>query len=166
MTPLLISAMVFLTVAALVGVLAFVFRDGTPQTATRLDLLVGKRSREADKAQDILRKQAFEGDKKNLMESLTPKFFSPTKMFEQADCHIKPSTLFGIGLVLALLGATATLLLKVPIYLAPFNGLLLFSLPWAWLWNKRRAPPSCPTPWSWSHGRCEPVIVSVPACTS
>lgn len=139
MTPLLISALVFLTVAALVGVLAFVFRDGTPQTATRLDLLVGKRSREADKAQDILRKQAFEGDKKNLLESLTPKFFSPTKMFEQADCHIKPSTLFGIGLVLALLGATATLLLRLPIYLAPFNGLLLFSLPWAWLWNKRRA---------------------------
>jgi tight adherence protein B len=139
MTPLLISAMVFMAVAALVGVLAFVFRDNTPQTATRLDLLVGKRTRDQEKSQDILRKQAFEGDKKNLLEWLTPKFLTPTKLFEQADCHIKPSTLSGIGLVLALIGATATVLLKVPIYLAPFNGLLLFSLPWVWLWNKRRS---------------------------
>lgn len=138
MTPLLISAMVFLTVAALVGMLAFVFRDSTPQTAMRLDLLVGKRSRDADKAQDILRKQAFEGDKKNLLEAITPRFLTPQKMFEQADCHIKPSTLFGIGLLLAALGATATVLAKLPIYLAPFNGLLMFSLPWIWLWNKRR----------------------------
>ena len=138
MTPLVISAMVFLAVAALVGVLAFVFRDNTPQTAARLDLLVGKRSREGEKSQDILRKQAFESDKKNFLESITPQFLTPTKLFEQADCHIKPSTLFGIGLVLAAIGATITVLLKVPIFLAPFNGLLMFSLPWIWLWNKRR----------------------------
>jgi tight adherence protein B len=139
MTPLLISAMVFIAVAALVGVFAFVLRDNTPQTALRLDLLVGKRTREQEKTQDILRKQAFEGDKKNFLEIITPKFLSPQKMFEQADCHIKPSTLFGIGLLLALLGATASVLVKVPLYLAPFNGLMMFSLPWLWLWNKRRA---------------------------
>src|SRR6478736_6728685 len=126
MTPLLISAMVFMAVAALVGVLAFVFRDNTPQTATRLDMLVGKRSRDSDKSQDILRKQAFEGDKKNFLETITPKFLTPKKMFEQADCHIKPSTLFGIGLLLALIGATVSVLIKVPIYFAPFNGLLMF----------------------------------------
>jgi tight adherence protein B len=119
-------------------VLAFVFRDSTPQAATRLDLLVGKRSREADKVQDILRKQAFEGDKKNFLESITPKFLTPQKMFEQADCHIKPSTLFGIGLLLGLLGATAGVLAKAPLYLAPANALVMFSLPWIWLWNKRR----------------------------
>src|SRR6516164_2491831 len=116
MSPLLISAMVFLAVAALVGVLAFVFRDNTPQTATRLDLLVGKRTRDQEKAQDILRKQAFEGDKKNFLEMVTPKFLSPQKLFEQADCHIKPSTLFGIGALLAVLGVTASVLLKVPLY--------------------------------------------------
>jgi len=138
MTPLLISAMVFLAVAALVGVLSFVFRDNTPQTATRLDLLVGKRSREAEKTQDILRKQAFEGDKKNLLEAITPRFLTLEKLFEQADCHIKPSTLFGIGLLLGLLGATFGVLAKAPLYLAPVNALVMFSLPWIWLWNKRR----------------------------
>jgi tight adherence protein B len=138
MTPLMISALVFLAVAALVGVAAVAFRESTPQTAARLDLLVGRRSREAEKAQDILRKQAFESDKKNFLETITPKFLTPQKLFEQADCHIKPSTLFGIGLLLALLGATAGILLKAPLYLAPFNALLMFSLPWIWLWNKRR----------------------------
>jgi tight adherence protein B len=138
MTPLMISALVFLAVAALVGVAAVAFRESTPQTAARLDLLVGRRSREAEKAQDILRKQAFESDKKNFLETITPKFLTPQKLFEQADCHIKPSTLFGIGLLLALLGATAGILLKAPLYLVPFNALLMFSLPWIWLWNKRR----------------------------
>ncbi len=138
MTPLLISAMVFLAVAALVGVLSFVFRDNTPQTATRLDLLVGKRSRDAEKTQDILRKQAFEGDKKNLLEAITPKFLTLDKLFEQADCHIKPSTLFGIGLLFGLVGATLSVLMKAPLWLAPLNALVVFSLPWIWLWNKRR----------------------------
>ena len=55
MTPLVISFFAFLTVASLVGVLAFVFRDQTPQAATRLDLLVGKRRREDDTKADILR---------------------------------------------------------------------------------------------------------------
>jgi tight adherence protein B len=130
--------MVFIAVAALVGVLAFVFRDNTPETATRLDLLVGKRTRDQDKAADILRKQAFESDKKNFLENITPQFLTPQKLFEQADCHIKPSTLFGIGLLLAAIGTTLTLLLKVPVYMVPFNGLVMFALPWVWLWNKRR----------------------------
>jgi tight adherence protein B len=138
MSPLLISAVVFVMVVAVVGVLAFVVRDKTPQTAMRLDMLVGKRTREQEKAQDILRKQAFEGDKKNFLEAITPKLLSLQKLFEQADCHIKPSTLVGIGLLLGVMGATASVLLKMPIYLAPFNGLLMFSVPWVWLWNKRR----------------------------
>ena len=138
MMTMMISAMVFVAVAALVGLLAFVFRDNSQQTATRLDLLVGKRSRDGEQAQDILRKAAFEGDKKNFLEAITPKFLTPQKMYEQADCHIKPSTLFGIGLLLAVGGATMSILLKVPIYFAPLNGLLMFSLPWVWLWNKRR----------------------------
>jgi tight adherence protein B len=138
MTPLMISALVFLAVAALVGTLAVVFRDSTPQTVARLDLLVGKRSREADKTQDILRKQAFESDKKNLLESITPKFLTPQKWFEQADCHYKPSALFGVGLLAGVIVATGTVLLKAPVFLAPINGLVALSGPWIWLWNKRR----------------------------
>jgi tight adherence protein B len=130
--------MVFVGVAAMVGTLAFVFRDKGPQTATRLDLLVGKRRREDDQAADILRKTAFENDKKSLLGMLTPTFLSPQKLFEQADCHIKPSTLFGIGVLLGVLGATVTVLMRFSIFLAPLNGLVMFVLPFLWLYNKRR----------------------------
>jgi tight adherence protein B len=139
LTPTIISMLVFLGVTAVIGLLAFVFRDQGPQTSTRLDLLIGKRSRQEQQATDILRKTAFENDKRSLLEALTPKFLSPKKMFEQADCHIKPSTLTGIGLVLGAFGATVTMLAKLPLWLAPINGLLLMTLPFIWLYLKRAA---------------------------
>src|SRR5688572_5964636 len=96
LSPAMISMMAFLAVSGIIGVLAFVLRDTTPRTATRLDMLVGKRRRDDDQA-EILKQSAFENDKRSFMEMLTPKFFSPKKIFEQADCHIPPSTLFGVG---------------------------------------------------------------------
>src|SRR5262245_76326 len=137
LNPMVISAMAFLAVFGLVGLLAFMLRDSTPRTATRLDMLVGKRRRDDDQA-DILKQAAFENDRKSILDFLTPKFLSPRKMFEQADCHIPPSTLFGIGVLLAVVGATATLLAKVPWWFAPISALILFTIPWLWLWNKRR----------------------------
>jgi len=137
MTPMIIAMMVFVSVTAVIGLLAFRFRDQGAQTATRLDLLIGKRTRQQDQANDILRKSAFEGDKKSLLQTLTPRFLSPQKLFEQADCHIKPGTLFGIGLLLAAMGATVTILLKLPLWLAPLNGLIMFLLPLLWLYLKR-----------------------------
>jgi tight adherence protein B len=134
--PTVISLMVFLAVAGLVTALAFMFRDGTPRTATRLDLLVGKRRRDDDQA-NILR-QEFDGDKKNLLQWLTPNFLSPKKVFEQADCHIPPSTLTGVGMLLAVAGATLTVLAKAPLWFAPLTAMMMFTLPWLWLWNKRR----------------------------
>jgi tight adherence protein B len=139
MSGFLLPVLVFLCVSALIGVLAFVFRAETPKAATRLDLLVGKRRKEDDQAADILRKTAFENDKKSLLEMLTPSFLTPQKLFEQADCHIKPSTLMGIGMLLASVGVTVSWLAKVPWFFLPFSALIMFLLPLGWLWNKRRA---------------------------
>ena len=135
---LLVPMLAAVSVAALIGVLAFVFRDNGPKTATRLDMLIGKRRREDDPSQDILRRSAFENDKKSFMELITPKFLSPQKYFEQADCHIKPSTLFGIGLMLAVAGGTMAYLAKAPLIMVPVAALTLLCLPLLWLWNKRR----------------------------
>lgn len=139
LTPTVVSVIAFLTVTGLVGLLAFVFRDTAPKTATRLELLVGKRRREDDEKADILRKAAFDGDKKTFFEAMMPRFISLKKLFEQADCHIKPATLIGIGIVLACAAASASLLLGLPYWLVPVNGLLLFFVPWMWLLNKRSA---------------------------
>src|SRR4051794_37668830 len=136
---LLVPGVVFLSVCVVVGVLAFVFRSETPKAATRLDLLVGKRRKDDDPQADILRKSAFEGDKKSLMEMLTPKFMSPQKLFEQADCHIKPATLTGIGIGLTLASMTIGFFMGAPLILLPINGVFMFSLPWIWLiWKRSR----------------------------
>src|SRR5689334_16246793 len=117
MTPLMISVLAFAGVSGLVGLVALMLRDNNPKTENRLDMLVGKR-RKDDAQTEILRKTAFENDKKSLLELLTPNFPSLQKYFEQADCHIKPSTLTGIGLLLALVGMTASTLAQIPWYLA------------------------------------------------
>jgi tight adherence protein B len=137
MSPLLISVMAFVGVAALVGVLAFMFGGDSSKMVDRLDTLTG-RKRKADEGTNILKKTALEGDKKSLLEMLTPNFPSLSKLIVQADCHIRASTLFGIGLGLAVLGATASWLAGVKIYLAPLLGLVMLAVPFAWLLNKRR----------------------------
>src|SRR5215471_426166 len=139
MTPMLISLLAFVAVAAVVGALAFMFRGNSGSTSERLDILVGKRRKEDAAQADILRKKAFEGDKKSLLAAITPNMPSLEKFFEQAECHIRPSTLMGIGLALAVVGATLSTMAKVPIFLAPLAGIVLFMIPWVWLWNKRRA---------------------------
>ncbi len=137
-TTMLISGLAFVAVIAVVGLLSFVLRDSGPKTSARLDTLVGKRRGGASEP-DILRKTAFETDKKSLLELITPKMFSLNKFFEQADCHIKPNTLLGIGLLLGLLGVSGSWLARVPWFFIPLSGIILFLVPLAWVWNKRRA---------------------------
>jgi tight adherence protein B len=138
MTPVMISIAAFVGVSALIGLVAFVLRDNSGERAQeRLDSLIGKRRR-ADSSADILRKTAFESDKNSLMQILLPNFPSLNRIFEQADCHIKPSTLLGIGLLLGALGATGSWLAKVPWFFAPLAGFVMFLIPLLWLLNKRR----------------------------
>jgi tight adherence protein B len=134
----LISLLTFAAVTGIIGALAFVFRDaGGPKTSSRLDLLIGKKKRD-DSSADILKKSAFESDKKSLMEAITPNFMSLRSLFEQADCHIKPSTLFGIGVLLGVVAMTASFMAGVPWFFTPPVGLVFATLPFLWLLNKRR----------------------------
>ncbi len=137
MTPMLISVLAFVGVTALIGLVAFVFSDNPSRTTDRLDLLTGRKRKE-DEATTILKKTAFARDKQSLLETLTPHIPSLQKVLLQADCHITAGTLFGFGLGLGVLGATGSWLAGVNIYLTPLAGLVLFSVPFIWLWNKRR----------------------------
>jgi tight adherence protein B len=138
MTPLIISVLAFLGVTALVGLLMFIFAgDENQRTTERLETLTGKRRRD-DESAGILRNTAFERDRKSLLEMVTPTFPSLQRLFLQADCHIRPSTLFGVAMLLALVGTTCAWMAGVKWYLAPLFGILMFATPWAWLLNKRR----------------------------
>jgi tight adherence protein B len=138
MTPLLVTALAFVAVTALAGTLMFVFAGNGPgKTTERLETLTGKRKKE-DESGSILRKTAFELDKKSLLTMLTPGLPSMQKIFTQADCHIPPNTLLGIGVLLSVLSMTAMWIGGVHWIFMPGVGLLMFIVPFAWLFNKRR----------------------------
>jgi tight adherence protein B len=136
MNPMTLSLIVFLIVAAVVGVVFFVFMDRGTNRAERLDTLIGKRRKESA-AELLLKKSAEEGDKKTLLDALTPKVLTLEKLFEQADCNIKPSTLVGVSLVLFAISGSFSFILIRNWLVAPLVGLGGFTLPWLWLLNKR-----------------------------
>jgi tight adherence protein B len=137
MNPMLFPILVGGLVIAMIVLLFLAFRKSAEGAASdRLDALVGRNIRK-DSSADMLLKQALqEADKKSLLDRLTPEFFNLTKTFEQADCNIKPSALFGISLGLSALGAAMCIWL-VNVYVIPIGVVAFFSLPWMWLYYKR-----------------------------
>ncbi len=136
MTPFLIPVLVFTGVVAVIGVFAFIYQGDGSKITDRLDTLTGRKKKE-DEATSILKKSALERDKKSLLEALTPNLPSLAKIIVQADVHIKASTLFGIGMMLGVLGSTASWMMGVKPYLAPIAGIIMFFIPFAWLLTKR-----------------------------
>src|SRR5262245_50176863 len=137
MSPMLIALLVFFVVQAAIGVLAFVFLGNSgKKTTDRLDLFTGRRKKE-DEATNILKKSAFDKDKNSLLDAVTPNLPSLQKLIVQADVHIRPSTLFGIGAVLGVIGASISWLAGVKPYLAPLLGIVMMLVPFAWLFTKR-----------------------------
>jgi tight adherence protein B len=139
MDPILVSLLAFVVVTGLIGSVAFFLRDSDDGRASeRLDALVGRGGRRESSA-DLLLKQALsEVDKKTILDALTPKFLSMDRVFEQADANIRPSALFAISLGLALVGGMLSALIARTVYVAPVGATLFLSIPWLWLWNKRR----------------------------
>ena len=136
MSPLLIYALVFIGVSAVIGVLFFIFGEGQAKSTERLDMLTGKKRKE-DEATTILKKTAIDRDKKSLLEALTPNVPTLQKLIIQADANITPSTFMVITCILGALGFSASWLAGVKVYLAPLLGILLALVPFAWLLHKR-----------------------------
>jgi tight adherence protein B len=138
MSPLILSIVIGALVVGMVLALVFAFagkKDG--RASERLDILVGRKERK-DSSADMLLKQALqEVDKKTLLDKLTPKMFNLTEVIEQADANVKPSVLFGIGIVASFVGGVASGWM-VNIYVAPIVALTCFSAPFMWLFLKRK----------------------------
>jgi tight adherence protein B len=140
MDPMILAVLGFVIVAGAIGLVALVLRDTDQSKASeRLDQLVGRGPRHRESAADLLLRQALaENDKRNLLDSLMPKSLNLGKLFEQADANIKPSALFSLSMGLALAGAALLSLIAGSIYMAPVGGMLFFTLPWLWLYWKRK----------------------------
>jgi tight adherence protein B len=139
MDPMILAVVAFVSVAGLVGAVALMLsKSDAGRASTRLDALVGKGSRK-DSSADLLLKQALnEVDRKTLLDAITPEMFKLKKVFEQADANIRASALFGIALGLALVGGMVSAMTVGSIYIAPVGGMLFFTIPWIWLFLKRK----------------------------
>jgi tight adherence protein B len=136
---LLIPAIAFVAVVAAVGVVSLMLRDRSHRGDERLEAFTTQQSAKAVTAAnvEIWKEQAFEKDKQSLLDQIMPRLPSLQRLFEQADVNVKPSTLTGMSVILALLGASAGWLTRLPIFLVPIPGLIFAMVPWLWLWHKR-----------------------------
>jgi tight adherence protein B len=127
----------FLGVTVFVGLIALLWRgNGGGKAASRLDALVGQRPTES--SSDLLRTIDFEGEKRSVLELLAAKVPNLERIFEQADCNIRPSQLIILSVIFAAVGMTGSWLMHVPWVFVPMVGILVAMIPWGWLWNKRR----------------------------
>ncbi|WP_020470320.1 type II secretion system F family protein [Zavarzinella formosa] len=140
MNPYMLGFLAFVGVTSVVAIVGFVlskFYGGDGAASERLEAIVGRSNRKADSSTDLMIKQALqEVGKANLLEKLTPEFFKVSKMFEQADLKMQPSVLFGIAMAFGFVGAMISTVM-VNIYASPIGGLIMFGLPFMWLWFKR-----------------------------
>jgi tight adherence protein B len=139
MTPMMTTILIFVLVTGVAGAVAFLILGSRRERASeRLEQLVGRGAGKDTSSADLLLRQALqEVDRKTLLERMTPEFFRVSKMFEQADVNIKPSLLFGISVGLAVAGGFVSMLL-VNVYVIPVGALIMFTLPWIWLYWKRK----------------------------
>ena len=140
MSPVLLSLMIGVLIAGMALAIIFFLsnRREDGRASERLDLLVGRNSRK-DSSADMLLKQALSSvDKQNILDNLTPEFLNLTRVIEQADANMKPSALFGMGLIIAFIGGLAGLLM-VNVYVAPVLAIVSFTAPFVWLFYKRGA---------------------------
>src|SRR5436305_2906395 len=128
LSPLVIYLLIFVAVTAVVGYFSFMMSNDSGRLTDRLDSITGRKKKD-DETANILKKTAFEHDKKSLIEMIMPSLPSLHKLIAQADANIQSNTLVGIGLVLGLLGFTASWMAGSSIFLAPVAGLIIFIVP-------------------------------------
>jgi tight adherence protein B len=140
MSPLIISALAFVGVAALVGGLFLVFR-GSGETAVedRLDVLTGAAAPKG--------KGAAYGDNvltSPLDETLNPfvelvgRFFNLSMLLEQADMPVSATKFLAISGGLGLGGAVIPIAFRAPVWAAPLAGIAAAILPLFWIILKRK----------------------------
>jgi tight adherence protein B len=142
LNPLLIAAIAFVGVAALVGGAALLLRDKpVSKIEDRLDLLTGLNA--SGGAKDSAAKEASIlsqplDDRPSIVQRFVERFGNIDLLFEQADASLTVTKLLAISLVLAVLGGTIGAALGVHPALIPLTGIVLGILPLMWLLMRRK----------------------------
>lgn len=141
MSPLIISALAFVGVAALVGGLFLVFRGGADSAVEeRLDVLTGAAAPKGGKnsayGDNVLTSPLDET--LNPFVELVGRFFNLGLLLEQADMLITATKFLAISGGLGLGGAVIPIACRAPAWVAPLAGIAAAILPLFWVLLKRR----------------------------
>ncbi|MBU4272058.1 MAG: type II secretion system F family protein [Planctomycetes bacterium] len=143
MNPILIAALAFIGVAAIVGGAALLWREKpVSKIEDRLDLLTGANTPAAAKEgltneASILAQPLDDGP--GIVETFMERFGNIGLLFEQADTNLTIVKLLVISAVTALLGISLGVVAHVHAALLPLVGLLMGLLPLIWLlWRRKR----------------------------
>ncbi len=143
MDPVLIAALAFIGVAAIVGGTVLLWRDKpASKIEGRLDLLTGANTPAAAKAgltngASILMQPL--DDRPGIVETFMEQFGNINLLFEQADTNLTIVKLLVVSAVIALLGISLGVVVHIHAVLLPLVGVLMGLLPPAWLlWRRKR----------------------------
>ncbi len=143
MNPVLIAALAFIGVAAIVGGAALLWREKPVQKIEdRLDLLTGANTPAAAKegltnGASVLAQPL--DDRPGIVETFMEQFGNVNLLFEQADTNLTIVKLLVISAVTALLGISLGVVVHVHAALLPLVGVLMGLLPPTWLlWRRKR----------------------------
>ena len=142
MSVLLIAALVFVGVAAMVGGAAMLMRDKpTAKLEDRLSLLTGKgtsaNGKDAQAKENSILNHPLDV-KASIIETFVDRFSNTGLIFEQADTNLTITKLAAISLALAAFGGVMGVAVGIHPALMPLMVILLGALPLGWLLMRRK----------------------------
>lgn len=142
MSPIVISIVAFVAVAALVGAVAFLMKDfGGNKAEDRLQVLAGLKTPELE-ARGLLKEEVFrEGvtGLSGLVTKMTSRLGNLRNLFLQADAPIGANMFFGLTAGCAILGVAGGIIAHSPVPLYPAIAIIFGSLPLMWLLFRRKS---------------------------
>ena len=141
MTPILVSIVVFVGVAALVAGVAILMRgDGDKELEERLSVLTGGKSsrRKADSIQYSELLSSIRSESAGAFEKFLSKYLNLRLLFQQADISMSVPQFAIICVVLAAAGMLLPAAAGMSMALAPIVSVLLTFSPIAWLLYRRK----------------------------
>lgn len=140
MSPIIITAAVFVAVVTLVGaVAAMLLSNRATQTEDRLDLLTGAHGSANVKAQEgtsLLASTADEG--KTAAVQFLNRFGDIQRFLAQANVKLTPSQFLAATIFLAAIGALIVFVCGLPSFFAPLAAVVLGALPFGYVYISRK----------------------------
>lgn len=138
MSPLIISMIVFVGVAALVGVAATIFRrDTNAEMDKRLSILTGQGGKTDGSSETSLLAVSFEGGT-GILEKFFDRFFNFSRLFEQADVTMTVPRFVAISGGCLAGGAAIGLFAGLKPIIVPVVAIAMGMIPMLWLIFRRK----------------------------